>query len=231
MNDDTLDDDTVDDGTPAGDDDVRAVIFDFGGVFIDSPFTALVEAAASHDLDPDVLLGVMFGPYDQDTDHPWHRLERGEITLGAARDGIVDLAVDQLGRPIEPFDLLAALAGGGVRDAFVACCRDQRSLGRRTGLLTNNAAEFQEFWRPILPLDELFDDIVDSSAVGLRKPDPRIYHLALERLGVSAPETVFVDDAPGNVEAARAVGMRAVLVGPRPADVPAALDELAALLG
>ncbi len=210
---------------------VRAVIFDFGGVFIDSPFTALVEAAVAADLDPEVLLDVMFGPYDQDTDHPWHRLERGEIPLGAARDEIVELAVSRVGRSIEPFDLLAALAGGGVRDAFVDCCREQRSAGRRTGLLTNNAAEFQEFWRPILPLDELFDDVVDSSAVGLRKPDPRVYHLALERLGVDAAETVFVDDAPGNVVAARAVGMRAVRVGPRPTDVPAALDELRSLLG
>ena len=210
---------------------VRAVIFDFGGVFIDSPFTALVEAARSEGLDPDVLLEVVFGPYDQDTDHPWHRLERGEVDLTAARDGIVEIATARIGRPIEPFDLLAALAGGGVRDAFVDCCREQRAAGRRTGLLTNNAAEFEEFWRPILPLDELFDDVVDSSAVGLRKPDPRVYHLALDRLGVTAAETVFVDDAPGNVVGARAVGMRAVLVGPRPTDVPAALDELRSLLG
>ncbi|MBU6215851.1 MAG: HAD family phosphatase [Acidobacteria bacterium] len=209
---------------------VRAVIFDFGGVFIDSPFTALVEAAGREGLDPEVVLEVVFGPYEQDTDHPWHRLERGEVDLGVARDEIVAIAVDRIGRPIEPFDLLAALAGGGVREQFVDCCRAQRAAGRRTGLLTNNAAEFEEFWRPIIPLDELFDDVVDSSAVGLRKPDPRVYHLALERLGVSAAETVFVDDAPGNVVGARAVGMRAVLVGPQPDDVAVALAELDDLL-
>jgi epoxide hydrolase-like predicted phosphatase len=210
---------------------VQAVIFDFGGVFIDSPFTALVEAARAEGLDPDVLLDVVFGPYDQDTDHPWHRLERGEIDLVVARDEIVEIATSRIGRPIEPFDLLAAMAGGRVRDPFVEYCRQQRTAGRRTGLLTNNAAEFEEFWRPMIPLDELFDDVVDSSAVGLRKPDPRVYHLALERLGVAASETVFVDDAPGNVAGARAVGMRAVLVGPRPDDVPLALAELAELLG
>ena len=209
---------------------VRAVIFDFGGVFIDSPFTALVEAAAASGLDPEVVLEVVFGPYDRDTDHPWHRLERGEIRLAEARDGIVALGEERIGRTIEPFDLLAALAGGGVRDEFVACCRAQREAGRRTGLLTNNAAEFEEFWTPILPLDELFDDVVDSSAVGLRKPDPRIYHLALDRLDVRADETVFVDDAIGNVVGARAVGMRAVHVGPQRADVAAALRELEAHL-
>jgi HAD superfamily hydrolase (TIGR01509 family) len=67
--------------------------------------------------------------------------------------------------------------------------------------------------------------------VGLRKPDPRIYHLALERLGVDAPDAVFVDDAPGNVSGAERVGIRSVLIGPQRSDVPAALAELAALVG
>jgi epoxide hydrolase-like predicted phosphatase len=209
---------------------VRAVIFDFGGVFIDSPFTALVEAASAQGLDPAVALEVVFGPYDRDTDHPWHRLERGEIDLAAARSEIVALGVERTGREIEPFDLLAALAGGGIRTEVVERCRDLRAGGRRTGLLTNNAAEFEEFWTPLLPLGELFDDVVDSSAVGLRKPDPRIYHLALERLGVTADETVFIDDALGNVVGARAVGIRAVHVGPQPSDVAAALAELDAHL-
>ncbi|MCO5305956.1 MAG: HAD-IA family hydrolase, partial [Microthrixaceae bacterium] len=84
--------------------------------------------------------------------------------------------------------------------------------------------------RPLLPLDELFDDVVDSSAVGLRKPDPRIYELSLSRLGVAAPDTVFIDDAPGNVAGARAVGMNAVLIGQQRADVPAALAELRSLV-
>ena len=103
--------------------------------------------------------------------------------------------------------------------------------GLRTGLLTNNAKEFEDFWRPLIPLDELFDDVVDSSEVGLRKPDPRIYHLALERLGVDAPDAVFVDDAPGNVSGAERVGIRSVLIGPQRSDVPAALAELTALVG
>ena len=98
-------------------------------------------------------------------------------------------------------------------------------------MLTNNAKELETFWRPLLAVDELFDDVVDSSAVGLRKPDARIYELSLSRLGVSASEAVFIDDAAGNVEGARAVGMQAVLIGPHRTDVPAALSELRSIVG
>jgi epoxide hydrolase-like predicted phosphatase len=208
----------------------RAVIFDFGGVFIDSPFTALTRAAVERDLDPDQMLGVIFGPYDQDTDHPWHRLERGEITVFEARDHIVAASVEEIGRQVDPFDLLSAMSGSEIRAEMVDFCRSVRADGLRTGLLTNNAKEFEDFWRPLIPLDELFDDVVDSSEVGLRKPDARIYELALGRLGVDAADAVFVDDAPGNVAGAERVGIRSVLIGPERADVPAALDQLRRLV-
>jgi epoxide hydrolase-like predicted phosphatase len=205
---------------------VEAVVFDFGGVFTTSPFAALMAAAEAQALDPMTMVGVMFGPYDQDTDHPWHQLERGEITLDDATAGIVELAAAEGVADFQPMEMLMALGGSGVRAEVVEFCRDVKSRGFRTGLLTNNAREFEEFWVPLLPLDELFDDVVDSSAVGLRKPDARIYELSLERLGVAAPAAVFVDDAPGNVLGAQAVGMRAVLIGTEPADVSVALAEL-----
>ena len=185
-----------------------------------------MDAARARDLDPDAMFRIIFGPYDQDTDHPWHRLERGEITVTEARDAIVADSVAGGGPRIDPFDLLAALSGSEVRSEMVDFCRSLRARDIRTGLLTNNAKEFEEFWRPLLPLDELFDDVVDSSDVGLRKPDARIYRLALERLGVAAGDTVFVDDAAGNVTAARRAGIRSVLIGPLRTDVSAALDEL-----
>ena len=205
---------------------VEAVVFDFGGVFTTSPFAALMAAAEAQALDPMTMVGVMFGPYDQDTDHPWHQLERGEITLADATAGIVELAAAEGVADFQPMEMLMALGGSGVRTEVVEFCRDVKSRGFRTGLLTNNAREFEEFWVPLLPLDELFDDVVDSSAVGLRKPDARIYELSLDRLGVDAPAAVFVDDAPGNVLGAQAVGMRAVLIGTEPADVAVALAEL-----
>jgi len=207
-----------------------AVIFDFGGVFIDSPFAAVAAAATRHGIDPERLVEVVFGSYEADTDHPWHRLERGEITVLEARDEILALSTADGGTEIDPFVVLAEISGGDIRHEVVARCRSYRTAGLRTGLLTNNAKEFEEFWRPLLPFDELFDDIVDSSFVGMRKPDPRIYELSLERLGVTASEAVFIDDAPGNVAGARAVGIRSVLIGHERDDVVAALAELDVLV-
>ncbi len=210
---------------------VDAVIFDFGGVFVDSPFTAVQSAAGDMGVAPEVMLATVFGPYDQDTDHAWHRLERGEITLELARSEIIVASLDAGLPELDPIALLMALGGGGIRTDMVEFCRSLRARGVATGLLTNNAAEFADFWRPLLPLDELFDDVVDSSEVGMRKPDPRIYELSLQRLGVAPERTAFVDDAPGNVEGARRAGLHAVLIGPRPADEPAAIAALGELLG
>jgi putative hydrolase of the HAD superfamily len=204
----------------------RAVIFDFGGVFIDSPFTAALDVAEQRGIDPGMMLGTVFGSYEDDTDHPWHRLERGEIGFDQARTEIIDASEQSGGPRLDPVELLAVLGGGGVRDEVVEHCRALRRRGLRTGLLTNNAAEFAEFWRPMIPLGELFDDVVDSCEVGMRKPDPRVYRLALERLGVEAEHTVFVDDAPGNIAGAAAVGLRTVLMGPRRSDAAAAIEQI-----
>lgn len=210
---------------------VKAVIFDFGGVFIDSPFKAVEQAAVERGFSADDLTLAVFGAYDEDTDHPWHRLERGEVTVADAREEIMANHVLPDGTPLDPFDLLAALAGAGVREDMVAFCRDLRSRGVGTSLLTNNAKEFEEFWKPLLPLEELFDDVVDSSEVGMRKPSPEIFLLALERLGLQSADVVFVDDAPGNVVGAEAVGIRSVLVGPTREELPAAIAAIETYLG
>ncbi len=182
---------------------MNAIIFDFGGVFVDSPFAAVASVAADMGVDPDLLLDVVFGSYDEDTDHPWHQLERGELAFEDARVRIREDSAARIGPALDPLDLLMALGGGGLRDDVVDFVRAARVAGLSTSILTNNAKEFAEFWRPMLPLDELFDDVVDSSEVGLRKPDVRIYALAVERLGVAPADALFVDDAPGNVRARR----------------------------
>ena len=93
--------------------------------------------------------------------------------------------------------------------------------------MTNNALEFRERWRASLPLDELFDVVVDSSEEGVRKPDPRIFELALERLGGIEPaRSVFLDDHPGNIAACEAVGIRGVLVADDPSGALAEVDRL-----
>jgi epoxide hydrolase-like predicted phosphatase len=206
-----------------------AVLFDFGGVFTDSPFAVFETAAAELGAPAEQVLGIVFGPYDRDTDHPWHRLERGEIGFGDTRREIVRLA-REAGIELDPVSILARVSlGGGTRDVLVDRTRRLRAAGYRTGLVTNNAREFRESWRRVLPLAELFDAVVDSSEVGMRKPDPAIYHHALARVGGVLPERcVFLDDFHGNVAAARQLGMAGVLVG---SDVGAAIAELDRLLG
>jgi putative hydrolase of the HAD superfamily len=209
---------------------VDAVVFDFGGVFTPSPFDAMHVLADRLDIEPAEAMLHVFGPYDRDTDHPWHQAERGELDIQVTRDSILEAARTH-GLEIDLFEVfgLISTSGGEVRPAMVERTRRLRVEGYRTGLITNNVAEFRDFWRPLLPLDELFDVVIDSSEVGMRKPDPRIYELALEQLGgVDPARSVFLDDYPGNITAAEALGMTGVLVEAAYDDAIARLDAILA---
>jgi len=206
----------------------EAVVFDFGGVFTQSPFEAVRLHGDELGADPELVLSVLFGDYDQDGDHPWHRLERGEIALTAARAEINELATAR-GLEFDPFGAFAKFGTGGhMADAMVDRTRKLRADGIRTALVTNNVREFGDGWRSLVPVDELFEVVIDSSHAGVRKPDPRIFRLALDALDVTPAQSLFLDDFPGNVAAANALGMRGILVG---TDRLAAIAELDALLG
>jgi putative hydrolase of the HAD superfamily len=204
-----------------------AVLFDFSGVMVTSAFDAFGTLAPAYDMTQDELTEFLLGPYDQDTSHPWHRAERGEIT-------IVDWAIDtgerarQAGFEFD-FGAMASVLGAlEVYDQMVNECRRLRAADYKVALLTNNIAEGRETWSEKLPLDELFDVVVDSSAVGIRKPNPAIYHLTLERLGGVEPRrAIFLDDHPGNIAGAELAGLDAILVG----DPDVAIADLRALLG
>jgi putative hydrolase of the HAD superfamily len=206
-----------------------AVLFDFGGVFTPSPFGAFEDAARELGADPNAVLEIVFGPYDLDTDHPWHRLERGELPFAEARSEIIALGAAR-GISLDPLQVLFRMsAGGAAREPLVARTRALRAGGYRTALVTNNAREFAASWRNLLPLDELFDAVVDSSEVGVRKPNPAIFERALAELGgVAAARSIFLDDHPGNVAAARRLGMQGILVGQDPAGALAWLERLLA---
>jgi epoxide hydrolase-like predicted phosphatase len=206
---------------------IDAVLFDFGGVFTPSPFDVAEALGAELGAAPGRLLEIVFGPYHEDTDHPWHRLERGEIPLLEAREAIIARGRAE-GIDSDPFRLFARLGRGeGAHAPMVERARRVRERGYRTALVTNNAHEFRDGWRKLVPADELFEVIVDSSEVGVRKPDPRIFELALARLGDVEPESaLFLDDFPSNVAAAEKLGMRGVLVRPDLAEALAALDAL-----
>ena len=204
---------------------IDAVLFDFGGVLVTSPFDVMGQAGKEHGVDEGVMLELLMGDYAADDDHPWHRLERGEISFA---EYAIDLKrrADEAGIPLPS-------RGGGLYDRLevhaevVDKVRDLRQEGYATALVTNNVKEFGDAWRKLVPLEELFDVVVDSSEVGMRKPNPKIYEHALEQLGGVPPErAVFLDDAEGNVEGARRLGMQAILV--RSPEV--AIEQLDAIL-
>ena len=93
---------------------------------------------------------------------------------------------------------------------MIAFMRDLRERGYKLAICTNNVREWETQWRAKLPVDEIFDDVIDSAFVGTRKPEPEIYELTLERLGVDAAQAVFIDDIEVNCTAARELGMHAV---------------------
>src|SRR5437870_4869763 len=166
---------------------IKAVLFDFGGVYTASPFDVIRGGGARFGIDPDELFAIVFGPYDVDTDHPWHRLERGELPMVEARDLLIALALEQ-GHDIDPFEVLKGIAvGGGAAELLVERTITLRREGYRTALITNNVAEFKDGWRNLVPVDEMFEVVIDSCEIGMRKPDPRVFMLALEQLGGIAP--------------------------------------------
>jgi epoxide hydrolase-like predicted phosphatase len=159
----------------------------------------------------------------------WHLLEKGAIDFATYFERISRRAPSVLGRPIDldAYGRFMRTSAPGVHWMVVHKIRELRGRGLRLGLLTNNVKEFGEHWRATFPIDELFDEVVDSSHVGMRKPDADIYLLLCERMGIVPGEAAFVDDNADNVAAARALGMEAVHFGEDPW---AALHELEELL-
>jgi epoxide hydrolase-like predicted phosphatase len=206
---------------------IEAVLFDLHGVLTSSPWESLAAVGTGDgSSSQDEVLAVMLGDYATDGDHPWHRLERGEIGIGEYLPAVMALGAEA-GVELDFNRLRGFSERIVVQDAVVDRVRSLRVDGYRTGIVTNNIKEGAG-WRALLPVDELFDVVVDSSEVGVRKPDPAIFAIALERLGGIAPTAaVFLDDAPGNVEGARRAGLRAIHVQ----DQAAALAELDAVLG
>ena len=207
---------------------IEAVLWDFGGVFTASPFVAIDTYAAAQGVDAADLLEVVFGSYDSDTDHPWHRCERGELGLGDAFSAIAAAATDA-GMRFDAGELFSGMANDPFdRTIVIDAVRATRARGIRTAIVTNNVREYGETWKRMIPIDELFDTVVDSCELGVRKPNPAIYEIALERLGVSDPSrAVFLDDFYGNVVAARNLGLHGIVVAPDPRP---ALRELTVLL-
>jgi len=206
---------------------IRAALFDLGGVILTSPFSAFERYERDRGLPPGFIAAVNTR---NPSDNAWARLERGELAtteFGAE----FQAEAEALGHAVDGEEVLALLAGELRPEMVTAVRRCHEQL--LTGLLTNNfsplgGADGLGPRRPeVIELFDLFTAVVESSVVGIRKPDPRFYELACERLDVAPEEAVFLDDLGANLKPARAMGMTTIKVID-PAD---ALVELEATVG
>lgn len=206
---------------------IEAVIFDFGGVFTESPYAHLEALGAELGLEGTKITELVLGPFSTDGDHPWHRLERGEIPLSQAREEILHLGRERYAVEVDIYRFFERMPrDAGLRHPLVERVHRLKIEGYRTAIVTNNIREFANGWRALLPVEELFDAIIDSSMEGVRKPNPAIFRLALERLAAPPERTLFLDDFEANVTAARSLGMYTILVKDDIAHAIAALDAL-----
>ena len=232
---------------------ISTVIFDFGGVISSPLFVGIGAFEEAEGYPKGSLLQLLFGDTsyigvegravaeaiadDPDAaeaagevaDEPdWHLLEKGQLDVATYFARLSERAPAILGTEIdmESYARFWRSSAPGVHWMVVHKIRDLKKRGLRLGLLTNNVKEFGEHWRTMFPLEELFEEVVDSSHVGMRKPEREIYELTCARMGVAAGETVFIDDNADNVEAARAYGMEAVHFGENPWAAIAELDAI-----
>lgn len=205
----------------------RGILFDFAGVLTTSPFVGIHEYEASLGYPRGSLRTLLIGDYGStDNAHPWHRLERGELTTAEFWAGLVERA-DEAGTPIELHAFLQAFAGSVVpHERMLETARTLRGT-YKTAIVTNNVREFGESWRSMIDAEASFDAVVDSSEVGARKPEPQIYLHACALLEVEPREAVFLDDSASNVDAAVSLGLAGILVE----DHEDAIAELLDLLG
>ncbi len=207
---------------------IKTILWDFGGIFTGSPFYGKNEYVASLGLTVEAITELVLGYGLPNGEHPWHKLERGEITMEEAAKGIL-LKVENAG--IKGFDIekfFKSISGRPEHsNKMYEGVRRLKAKGISQVIVSNNFREFQSIWKSMVP-ENLFDGIIDSSQVGVRKPDPSIFKLALELVNASPGTTVFLDDYEEHIRVANSIGIRGILVGENPTE---ALLELETLVG
>lgn len=207
--------------SPSG---IRAVVFDFGGVLITTITNQVGALATTHGVPMTTMLQILLGPHESGQ-HPWHRAERGELAVTAIQESLQPWA-EPHGVTLRGDEIEALLSAGGYTtvpetNAKVALLKQE---GFITGLLTNTFAEF----RPTMERDLHFPDfthVVESFAVGSRKPEPQIYEATRDLLGVEHHEILYLDDFAQNIATAQSFGWSTIHVVDPVADV-ARIDEL-----
>ncbi len=191
--------------------EIKAVVSDFGGVLTTPLLGSFMAFQDTTGISTEDLGKAMAAIAEEDGENPLYRLERGEVTEAAF--------LERLGEGLEPllghrpelhrfkeiyFEAL------DPNEPMIGLMRELKAEGYRMAMLTNNVREWEPLWRSMLPVDEIFEAVVDSGFVGVRKPEPPIYEMTLERIGVPGEACLFVDDLPHNCDGAREAGMTAV---------------------
>jgi putative hydrolase of the HAD superfamily len=206
------------------------IIFDFGGVVTTSPFEAFNRMEAERGLPRDFIRRVNSANPDSNA---WAKFERAEIDA-AAFDGLFAGEAEELGHRLEGSAVIACLSGD-IRPEMVAAIDHLESEGFKLGCITNNVptghgagmAGSAEKAKVIADILARFDHVIESSKVGIRKPDPRIYQMMCDALGVAPVDCVYLDDLGINCKPAAALGMAAIKV----TSGEQALIDLGKLLG
>lgn len=208
---------------------IKAVLWDFGGVILTSPFEAFRRYESEHNLPLDFIRSV--NSTDPHT-NAWALMERSEVTPQQF-DDLFATESDALGHRVSGADVLSLLAGD-VRPGMVAMLDRVKTAGFRVACLTNNIVggdglDVSQNARSvqIAGIMAKFDVIVESSKIGVRKPEPRFYEVACELLGVLPEECVFLDDLGINLKPAAAMGMATIKV----TSEDQAIADLSAALG
>lgn len=190
---------------------IEAVISDFGGVLTTPLLQSFMAFQDQTGIATETLGEAMGAATEANGDNPLFEMERGEITEKAFLDLLTDHLEPLLGHRPEMhrfkeiyFEALEP------NPPMIELMRELRESGYRMAMLTNNVREWEPWWRPMLPVDEIFETVVDSGFVGCRKPEPQIYEMTLERIGMPAGACLFVDDILVNCEGAEAAGINAV---------------------
>ena len=197
---------------------IRAVLWDFGGVITTSPFESFARYERENDLPADFIRGLNAANHHENA---WAKMERAQVSMDEFCD-LYEAEAIAAGHPIDARAVLACLAGD-IRPQMVAALKAIKARGLKQACLTNNfnAMSAEN------PMLSVFDVIVESSRVGVRKPERRFYEIACEQLDITPDEAVMLDDLGVNLKPARELGMQTIKV----IDPDEALRELEHIVG
>jgi putative hydrolase of the HAD superfamily len=191
--------------------EIKTIISDFGGVLTTPLLQSFMAFQDQTGITTETLGKAMQAATEANGENPLFEMERGEITEDAFLAQLTEYLEPLLSHPPEMhrfreiyFEAL------DPNPAMIELMRELKGEGYRMAMLTNNVREWEPLWRSMLPVDEIFETVVDSGFVGCRKPESRIYELTLERVGEPAGACLFIDDVLVNIEGARKAGLNAV---------------------